>query len=133
MEFVAVLAAAVASYAFGAGWYSMLAKPWAAAAGLTDEDLKGGSALPYVITFVATVIIAWMMRHIFEAAPVESLAMVILNGFGLGLFIASPWIVMNYIFAMRPRALLFIDVGYATVGSTIMALVLGLFGIGLSA
>ena len=48
-----------------------------------------------MITFVAMAIIAGMIRHIFKAAPVESLAMVILNGFGLRLFIASSWIVMN--------------------------------------
>ncbi len=49
------------------------------------------------------------------------------GGFGLGLFIVTPWIATNYAFSMRPRTLTLIDGGYATIGCTIMGLVLTLF------
>jgi hypothetical protein len=139
MEFVAVLAAAVASYVFGAVWYGVFSKAWMAAAGLTMDMIKSpggaqsGSAKPYIITFLCSVLIAGMMRHVFEGAEVDTLMKAGLNGFGIGAFLATPWIVTNYTFGMRPASLSLIDGGYATIGCTIMGLVLGLFGVGIGA
>lgn len=135
MDFIAVIAAAVASYIFGAIWYGVLAKPWQAAAGLTVEKLKqpggpqSGSAMPYVITFTATLIAAGMVRHIMVASGVEGAVSGLITGLGLGLFIATPWLLTNYTFAMRPMRLTVIDGGYATIGSGLMGLVLALFGV----
>lgn len=136
MDIVAVLAAAVASYVFGAVWYGVFSKPWMAAAGLTLEKLKSsggpqsGAVVPYVVTFLCTVLVAGMMRHVFGTSGVEGVGKAALNGLGIGLFLATPWIVTNYTFGMRPRALMLIDGGYATIGCTIMGIVLGVFGVG---
>ena len=47
MEFLNVLAAAVAAWVFGAAWYMTLAKPWMEAAGIeTDENGKPGNNSP---------------------------------------------------------------------------------------
>lgn len=136
MEYLAVLSAAVGSYVFGAVWYGVLAKQWQAAAGVTMDMLKGsggpqsGAVQPYIVTFLCTILVAGMMRHIFVTSGVDDVLKAALNGFGFGAFLAGPWIVTNYTFAMRPRALSFIDGGYAIIGSTIMGVILGLFGIG---
>lgn len=124
MGFLAVLAAAVASYAFGAVWYMLLAKPWMAAAGLDEEAVNSSNPLPYILAFLMSVLVAGMMRHIFGMSGVDSLWEGIVSGFGLGLFIATPWIVSNYGFANRPLNLTLIDGAYATVGCTIMGGVL---------
>ena len=65
-----------------------------------------------------------MMRHIFATSFVDGLWEGAVNGFGLGLFIATPWIATNYLFAQRPINLIFIDGIYATVGCTLMGIVL---------
>ncbi len=130
MGIISVLVAAIASYAFGAIWYMMLAKPWMAAAGVTQEQVQGDGKpdpLPYIISFVSAIIVAGMMRHVMVMGAIEGLGKSTLTGLGIGLFLVTPWIATNYGFSMRPRALTLIDGGYATIGCTIMGLVFGLF------
>lgn len=131
MGIIAVLVAAIASYAFGAFWYMTLAKPWMAAAGVTEEQVRGEGGkpdmMPYIISGVSAIIVAGMMRHVMVMGGIEGLGQSALTGFGIGLFLVTPWIATNYGFSMRPRALTLIDGGYATIGCTIMGLVFGLF------
>jgi uncharacterized protein DUF1761 len=127
MEFLGVLVAAIASYAFGAAWYMILGKRWMAAAGLTEDDVKSKNPAPFIISFVATVLVAGMMRHIFAKAGIDTPNNGLWAGFGLGAFIAAPWIITNYAFAGRSMRLMFIDGLYAVIGCTIIGLVLTLF------
>ena len=127
MQFLAVLVAAVASYAWGAVWYMVMAKPWMQAVGITEDQIDRKDPKPFVIAFVAAVLVAGMMRHIMATSGVDTAGGGLLTGLGLGLFIATPWIATNYTFGMRPRQLILIDGAYATVGCSIMGLVLGLF------
>lgn len=128
MGFIAVLVAAAASYGFGAAWYMALAKPWMAAAGLSEEEVQQSDPTPYIIAGVCAVVVAGMMRHIFAMAGITTFGNGLISGFGLGLFIATPWIVTNTAFGNRPRNLALIDGGYATFGCTIMGAILGIFG-----
>jgi len=101
-----------------------MAKPWMAAAGLTEDTINRSNPVPYILAFLMSVLVAGMMRHIFGMSGVDSLWEGIVSGFGLGLFIASPWIVTNYGFSNRPLNLTLIDGAYATIGCTIMGAVL---------
>jgi len=124
MGFLSVIIAAIASYAFGAVWYMVLAKPWMVAAGLRENEINRKDPKPYIISFVSALIVAGMMRHIFFISGIDTIVTGLMGGFGLGIFIVSPWIVTNYAFGMRSRTLTLIDCGYATIGCTIMGLVL---------
>ncbi len=127
MEYAGVIIAATASYAFGAAWYMILGKQWMAAAGVSAEDIDRKNPVPFIISFVAAVLVAGMMRHMFAEAGIETANKGLWAGFGLGAFIAAPWIMTNYAFAGRSMRLTFIDGLYAIVGCTIMGLVLTLF------
>jgi hypothetical protein len=131
MEFINVIAAAVAAYAFGAVWYMTLAKPWMAAAGIEvgeDGQPKNRSnPVPYVVSVICLIVVAGMMRHIFSLAGIDTAGKGLIAGLGIGLFLATPWIVTNYTFSDKPNALKLIDGGYATIGCTIIGLVLTLF------
>ena len=48
MEFLNVLAAAVAAFGFGAVWYIALSKPWLAASGVTEAQQRAGGPIPFV-------------------------------------------------------------------------------------
>lgn len=131
MEIINVLVAAVASYAFGAIWYMALAKPWMQAAGV-EADEKGrpannAGAMPYIIAFICAIVVAGMMRHVFNLSAIDTPIKGLVSGLGIGLFLASPWVVTNYAFAGRPPKLMLIDGGYATIGCAIIGLVLTLF------
>jgi len=130
MDYLAVIAAAAAAYAFGAFWYMTLSKPWIKASGLTKEQLqsaKAKKATPFIVSAVMMLVVAGMMRHGLGMAGIDSAGKGALAGFGLGAFIAAPWIVTNHGYEMQPKILTAIDGGYAIIGCTLMGLVLGLF------
>lgn len=127
MDYIGVIVAAVVSYAFGALWYMVLGKQWMAAAGVSPEDVDRKNPMPFIIAFIAAVLVAGMMRHAFAQAGIEGANKGLWAGFGLGAFIATPWIATNYAFAGRSFRLTFIDGLYAIIGCTLMGLVLTLF------
>lgn len=131
MEFINVLAAAIAAYIFGAIWYMTLAKPWMAASGVkVGEDGRPANStdkVPYIVSIICLIIVAGMMRHIFSLAGIASIDKGLVAGLGAGLFLATPWIATNYTFAGRPKSLILIDGGYATIGCTVMGIVLTAF------
>jgi len=131
MEVVNVLVAAAATWIFGAVWYMALSKPWLEASGIEcDENGKpkgGGSPTPFILSAVAMILVAGMMRHIIAETELDTLIKGMMVGFGIGLFMISPWIMINNAYGMRPFKLTLIDSGYAVFGCTIIGFILVLF------
>ncbi|EAR53114.1 hypothetical protein OG2516_11641 [Oceanicola granulosus HTCC2516] len=130
MTIIAILVAAIASFAGGAAWYMTLSKQWLEASevptGPDGAPLNSGPT-PHVVSFVAQLLVAIMLRHILEAGDVESVFGSALSGFGVGLFFIAPWLAMNYAYSARKPKLIVLDGGYAILGPTIIGFVLGLF------
>ena len=130
MQFIAVIIAAVVAYGFGAFWYTRMAEPWIAAAGIpvdaTGKPLGRSNPLPYIIGFVAELLVAGMMRHVFAMAHLDTLVEGIMGGFGIGAFLITPWVTMNYAFAARPFKQALLDGVTAVVGCTLMGIVLAI-------
>lgn len=63
LNYLAVVAAAVASFVFGGIWYSLLSKHWIDAVGRPPDAFKDGFGL-YLITFAAQSIMAWMLAGV---------------------------------------------------------------------
>ena len=129
MGILAVLAAAVAAWVVGALWYMALAKPWMAASGVRvgSDGRPEGGALPYILSFVAMVLVAGMMRHVFALSAVDTWDKGLVSGLGVGLFFISPWIMINNAYAGNPFRLTLIDGGYAVLGCAVIGTVLVLF------
>lgn len=130
MEFLSVVIAAACGYAFGAGWYMYLSRPWIEASGIqVDKSGKpvNSSPLPFILSAIAMILVAGMMRHVFAMAGIESFSKGLLAGLGIGLFLISPWIMINNAYGGRPFKLTLIDGGYATLGCGLIGAVLALF------
>jgi len=127
MGLLSVLIAGAAGWIFGAIWYSVMSKQWMEAAGLTEETINHKNIPAFVGSFLCAVIVAGMMRHVFASSAVDTVGEGLVSGLGLGLFIATPWLTTNYLFAQRPMKLILIDGIYATVGCTVIGTVLMLF------
>jgi hypothetical protein len=128
MQWVAVLLAAAAGFASGAVWYMTLGERWKVAVGKTDGELEADkSALPFVIGLAASLLTAGLMRHLLASSGVGGLGAGFVAGLGIGLFMVAPWILTNYAFAGRPRALWWIDGGHVVLACTSIGTVLGLF------
>jgi hypothetical protein len=131
MEFLNVIVAALAAFAFGAVWYMSMSKAWIAAAEI-PVDANGrpqgnGSPVPFVVGLIAMVIVAGMMRHVFVMSGLTSIGEGVMGGAGIGAFLITPWVAMNYAFGMRKPALTLIDGVNSVVGCTIMGAVLNAF------
>jgi hypothetical protein len=131
MGFLHVILAAVAAYAFGAVWYTTMSKSWIAAAGIPvgpdGKPMGGANPVPFIVGFVAQVLVAGMMRHIFAMSGLDTVGEGIMGGAGIGLFLITPWVTMNYAFAGRPYRLALLDGVNAVVGCILIGIVLTLW------
>ena len=130
MGFLAVVLAAIATFAVGAIYYMVLAKPWMAVADIeVGEDGKpvNNSPLPYIVSFICILLIAGMMRHAFALSGMAGGGHGFMAGLGIGAFFIAPWIFINTGYSNRPWMLAVIDSGYAIIGCAVMGLVLTLF------
>jgi hypothetical protein len=135
MEMISILAAAAASFAYGAAHYTILSKTWARVAGLkldgegkpTGEEFVGKNpATPFILGFLAMILVAGMMRHIFAMAQIVEIGKSVISGAGIGAFFIAPWTMMNNAYPGRPFLLTVIDGAYAIIGCGIIGLVLAL-------
>ncbi|MCV6594245.1 MAG: DUF1761 domain-containing protein [Silicimonas sp.] len=130
MGILSVIVAAIGGWVFGAAWYMGLSKQWVAAVGIeVDENGRpvNESPLPYILSFVAMILVAGMMRHTFAMAGIDGFGKGLITGLGVGLFFISPWIMINNAYGQRPFRLTMIDAGYATFGCAVMGAILSLF------
>lgn len=130
MQHLGILVAALAAYGFGAVWYMALSQTWVRASGVradtNGQPLNKGAPLPYLVAFVSCLLVAAMMRYVFDQIGISGWDEGLIGGLTIGLFLSAPWLATCYAFAGRPLALLLIDGGYAVGGSTLAGLVLSL-------
>jgi hypothetical protein len=125
VNWLAVLAAAASAFVLGGLWYSALfAKLWQAAAGLSDEEVRGGNKAlmfggAFVLAFVTSAVFAMFL------GPKATLAMGTGAGFAAGLGWVSTSLGVIYIFERRPLRLWLINGGYQTLQFTIIGAILG--------
>ena len=61
VNYLAILVATIAGFAFGAAYYMSLSKPWLAAIGKTKEEIAAegkGSPMPFIVSIVALAVMA---------------------------------------------------------------------------
>ena len=61
LNYLAILLAALAAFGWGAIYYMTLSKQWLAAVGMTKEQMQSRSAAPFIISFVALVVMSWVL------------------------------------------------------------------------
>ncbi|HEX9794229.1 MAG TPA: DUF1761 domain-containing protein [Planctomycetota bacterium] len=123
----AVIVAAVSSFLLGGLWYSpvMFLKPWMKAAGITEKQ-DGHPGKVFGVSFVFTLIAAWLMGYILGPAPEMAHALERGLLFGAG-FVATS-MGTNYLFSNRSMALWLIDGGYHLVQFLLFGVAFSLFG-----
>jgi len=124
----AVVVAAVVFFLIGAGWYTVLANPWAAGIGKTMEQLQresGGSFLPMVMGFVAILVMCYTLNSLLNRLGDTTAG----GGAKVGAFIAlglvAANIALNYAFELRSVTLWTINTGYVLVGLTVAGAIIG--------
>src|SRR5262249_36195450 len=106
MNYWGVLMGAGAPWVLGGLLVSVLSKPWMAAAGVTKASIEqhAGSIrgfVPFVIAFVAALIMAWVLAGIMGHLGQLSIKNGVISGAFCWLGFTIPAMVVNYTFAQR--------------------------------
>ena len=134
LNYVAVLLAAVASFLFGGLWYGALSKPWLAAIGISEDDLRKrqASVAPFVIAVVAQIVMAWMLAgvllHLARGGMAINIRAGMISGFFLWLGFVVTTLATNHAFQGARRQLTLIDGGHWLGVLLIQGAILGWFG-----
>jgi|SRR6267142_3263363 len=126
-NYVAVIVSAVVYWVLGAIWYGFLfGKAWMDLEHLSMDQAKSmNPVLPYFITFVLNLVIAFFLaqlctwRNASTAARGASLGVLLWIGF------VGPITYTTNMYEMRPFNLFLINEGYSLVGLLLMGAILG--------
>lgn len=125
-----ILGAALAAWLIGALWYSPLlfAKAWIKAHGHTPEKLaamQANAGRAYAGSFVAFVVIAYVLHLFLSRLGVDSLQGGAMWGFHAWLGFALPIGFTANLYSDKPLSTFLIDAGYQLVYFTAMGAILG--------
>jgi hypothetical protein len=134
-----VLVAAIASFAFGALWYGTLSRQWMAARGVSEADMAkakaemGAVPVPYIITFVALFVMAWMLAgvllHLSRSGMVVGARAGVISGFFLWFGFVITTMAVNHAFQGARRSLTLIDGGHWLGVLLIQGAIIGWWGV----
>ena len=128
VNYLAVIAAAVATFVLGGLWYSpaLFGKAWQREAGVSEEQMKNANmALIFGLAFVLSLIAAWVFALFLGPRPPMALGLG--AGFSAGLCWVAASFGINYLFERRSLKLWLINGGYHTLQFTIVGLILALW------
>jgi hypothetical protein len=137
MNYLAIVAAAVAAWLSGAIWYTVLSKPWIAARGMTMEEMQARHAavkgtpaawLPFVLVFIAELIIAWVLAGILAHIGAFTLRGGLISAAFVWSGFVLTTIVGNYAFHQHSVKLMAIDAGGWLVAFLVIGAILGGWG-----
>lgn len=136
VNYLAILAAAVASFMFGGIWYGVLSKPWMAAAGIDEEMMKaskeaGKTTQLMLRAFVSGLVMAWVLAGLIGhlGAGQVTLANGIISGAFVWLGFVATTLVTNHGFQMQPGKLTLIDGGHWLGVLLLQGAVIGAIGL----
>lgn len=124
IDYLAVLAATLAAFVFGAVYYMSLAKQWLAATGKTEAQAKAErSPVPFIISLLAEFVMAYLLAALIGGAGL----MAALKTAGLlWLAFVATTVVVNNAYRAAPFTLSVIDAGHWLGVLLLQALVLNL-------
>ena len=137
MNHLAIFAAAVGAWIFGAVYYTVLSKPWLAAVGMTAADMKRQSEnkvraiAPFILSFVAEIVMAWVIAGVLgHLGPGQ---VTVRNGVISALFLWFGFVLttvaVNNAYPGRKVMLTVIDAGHWLGVMLLIGAIVGGFGV----
>jgi len=126
-NFAAVVVSAVAYWLLGAVWYGVLfSKPWMALEHITDAQTQSMSpVLPYIVTFVLNLLIAYVLAQICAWRNANTAARGAAVGILLWIGFVGPITFTTNMYEMRPMELFAINHFFSLAGLCLMGIIIG--------
>ena len=108
---IAILAAGLAGWIFGAVWYGVLGKPWQRALGLNPDDCKDKKMplVPMVTSFIVALVMSAVLYPVLLSAGARSVLPAAMTGLILGIGFLFCSQLVNNMFQQRSFTLTVID------------------------
>jgi hypothetical protein len=130
VNYLAIIIAALAGLGLGLIWRTVMLKPWLAARGKTKTDIEGrGLVLPFITTFVALLVMAWMLAGVMAHMGQVTVRGGLITSFLVWLGFVITVIGVSHAFTGAKPLLTLIDGGYWLAALLIMGAVIGAFGV----
>jgi surface polysaccharide O-acyltransferase-like enzyme len=126
-NYAAVFIAAIAYWLLGAVWYGVLfSKPWMALENMSIEQAKSmNPVLPYVISFVLNLLIAYALAQICIWRNANTAGRGASVGVLLWIGFVGPITYTTYMYEMRPKELFAINEFFPLAGLVLMGAIIG--------
>jgi surface polysaccharide O-acyltransferase-like enzyme len=126
-NYAAVFISAIAYWLLGAVWYGVLfSKPWMALENISIEQAKSmNPVLPYVITFVLNLLIAYALAQICIWRNANTIGRGASVGVLLWIGFVGPITFTTYMYEMRPKELFAINEFFPLAGLVLMGAIIG--------
>ena len=126
-NYLAVIVAAIAYWLLGAIWYGVVfGEAWMALEHMTAEQARSmNPVLPYVITLVLNVLIAYALAQICIWRNADTLGRGASVGVLLWIGFVGPVTFTTYMYEMRPKELYAINQFFPLAGFVMMGAILG--------
>lgn len=132
ISYLAVIVAAVAGFAFGALYYTLLGRAWADALGRTASEMAANrSAGPFIVAAVAQLVMAFIVAGAIghlgpgQVTPKNG----VIAGLILWVGFVATTLSVNYAFQGARRALTLIDGAHWLGVLLLQGLIIGLIGV----
>ena len=125
---LAIMAAGVAGWIWGAIWYGVLSKPYQRALGLNPDDCKDKKmpVLPMVAAFVAALVMSAVLYQLLTNLGVLGVWPAMVAGFTVGVGFVLTTVLVNNMFQQKSFTLTVIDGGHWVVALVIEGAVISL-------
>jgi hypothetical protein len=124
VNYLAILVSSIACFAWGAVWYMGLSRPWVTAARLDPATIKP-SPVPFILSFIALLIMSWVMSGVIFHMGVAGIWPGIVVAFLLWLGFMATTISVNHRYQNFGWDLTIIDGGHWLGVALIMGAILG--------
>lgn len=129
VNYLAIVIAALAALGLGLIWRTVLRNPWLDALGKSKAEASRQSlVVPFLTTFVALIVMAWMLAGVMAHMGQVNIRGGLITGFLVWLGFVITVIGVSNAFTGAKPLLTLIDGGYWLVALLIMGAVIGSFG-----
>ncbi len=129
INILAVVVSAVAAMVAGFIWYSppLFEKAWLEEIGRTREQLEGDSPLKYLVAFVGSLLMAYILARLLDIVGGPSLELGVLLAVVVWIAFVAATSAVNFAFASRPVRLWLIENGSHLLALLVMGVILGVW------
>ncbi|MCZ6530397.1 MAG: DUF1761 domain-containing protein [Chloroflexi bacterium] len=129
INILAVVVSAIAAILVGFIWFSppLFEKAWLEDIGRTREQIEGDSPLKYLVAFIGSLLMAYIVARLLDLVGGPSLEMGILLAVVVWVAFVAATSAANFAFAGRPVRLWLIENGNHLLTLLVMGVILGVW------